>query len=207
MRSMRAPISRSFDRAVAPIVRMSETRANHLGSLLTDVLVGAALVAAGVTRIGAHPGLAVLAFATGLLLFSWVEYGFHRWLMHGTFPLLEPGHRKHHENPSGNDSMPFFLPPMILLVLVGVFMLLLPTGDALLLAGGLACGYAAYGLSHAVIHARRFRRTLGRRWAAMHHIHHHHPNANFGVTTPLWDIVLRTRYVRTQSMTKRLKRA
>ena len=207
MRSLRDPIRRSFDRGVAPIVRMSETRANHLGSLLTDVLVGAALVGAGVTRTGSHPGIGLLAFATGLLAFSWVEYGFHRWLMHGTFPLLEPGHRKHHENPSGNDSMPFFLPPMMLLVLVGVFVLLLPTGDALLLAGGLACGYAAYGLSHAIIHARRFRRPLGRRWAAMHHIHHHHPGRNFGVTTPLWDIVLRTRYVRSQPVPNRIKRA
>ncbi len=207
MRSVREPIRRSFERAVAPIVQMSETRANHVGSLFTDVLVGAALVWTGVSYSGLHPGMAALAFATGLLLFSWVEYGFHRWLMHGSFPLLEPGHRKHHANPCGNDSMPFFLPPMILLVLVGVFALLLPTGDALLLAGGLACGYAAYGLSHAVIHARRFRKPLGRRWAAMHHIHHHHPDANFGVTTPLWDIVLGTRYVRTQPATERISRA
>ncbi len=207
MRSVREPIRRSFERAVAPIVRMSETRANHVGSLVTDVLVGAALVAAGVTRSGAHPGIGLLAFVAGLLVFSWVEYGFHRWLMHGSFPLLAPGHRKHHENPSGNDSMPFFLPPMMLLVLVSVFALLLPMGDALLLAGGLACGYAVYGLSHAVIHVRRFRRPLGRRWAAIHHIHHHHPDANFGVTTPLWDIVLRTRYVRAKNQPGRVRRA
>lgn len=207
MRSLREPIHRSFDRAVAPIVRMSGTRANHLGSLFTDVLVGTILVWAGLSRTGAHPGMALLAFGTGLLLFSWVEYGFHRWLMHGSVPLLGPGHRKHHENPSGHDSMPFFLPPMILLVLVGLFTLLMPAGDALLLAGGLACGYAGYGLSHAVIHARRFRQPLGRRWAAIHHIHHHHPHANFGVTTPLWDIVLRTRYVRTQKVAGRITRA
>lgn len=207
MRNVREPIRRSFERAVAPIVRMSETRANHLGSLFTDVLVGAVLVAAGVMRSGAHPGMALLAFCMGLLVFSWVEYGFHRWLMHGSFPLLEPGHRKHHQNPSGNDSMPFFLPPMLLLVLLSVFLLLLPTADALLLAGGLACGYAAYGLSHAVIHVRRFNRPLGRRWAAMHHIHHHHPDANFGVTTPLWDIVLHTRYVRTPRLADPIKRA
>jgi sterol desaturase/sphingolipid hydroxylase (fatty acid hydroxylase superfamily) len=27
-------------------------------------------------------------------------------------------------------------------------------------------------------------------------VHHYHPDTNFGVTTPLWDILLRTRYVR-----------
>ena len=195
MRRLRGYIRQSFDRAIAPIVRMSETRANHLGSMFADVLVSTILVWAGLGHSGVHPGMALLAFAAGLLMFSWVEYGFHRWLMHGPVPLLGPGHRKHHENPHGHDSMPFFLPPMILLVLVGLFTLLLPAGYALLLAGGLACGYAAYGLGHAVIHIRRFRHPLGRRWAAIHHIHHHHPDANFGVTTPLWDIVLRTRYV------------
>ncbi len=195
MRSLREPIQRSFDRAVAPIVRMSETRANHLGSLFTDVLVGVSLVWAGLDRTGSHPGMALLAFGAGLLLFSWIEYGFHRWLMHGPIPLVGPGHRKHHEDPCGHDSLPFFLPPMIVLVLAGLFALLLPVGHALLLAGGLACGYAAYGLSHAFIHHRRFRHPLGRRWAGFHHVHHYHPDANFGVTTPLWDIVLRTRHV------------
>lgn len=195
MRSLRESFGRCFDRAVAPIVRMSETRANHMGSLFTDVLVGATLVWAGLHRMGAHPGMALLAFGTGLLLFSWVEYGFHRWLMHGPIPLVGPGHRKHHENPGGHDSLPFFLPPMIVSVLAGLFALVMPVGVALLLAAGLACGYAAYGLSHAIIHARRFRHPLGRRWAAFHHVHHYHPDANFGVTTPLWDIVLRTRHV------------
>lgn len=195
MRSLRESLRRPFDRAVAPIVRMSETRANHLGSLLADMLVAATLVWAGLSRMGAHPGMALLAFGTGLLLFSWVEYGFHRWLMHGAVPLLGPGHRKHHANPNGHDSMPFFLPPVFVLVLTGLFALVLPVGFALLLAAGLACGYAAYGLSHAIIHVKRFRHPASRRWAAFHHVHHYHPDANFGVTTPLWDIVLRTRHV------------
>ncbi len=195
MRSLREPIRRAFDRAVAPIVRMSETRANHLGSLFIDALVGVTLVWVGLEHTGVHPGMALLVFGVGLLLFSWVEYGFHRWLMHGPVPLLGPGHRKHHDNPKGHDSMPFFLPPMIVLVLTGLFALVLPVGYALLLAGGLACGYATYGLSHAIMHVRRFRHPLGRRWAAVHHVHHYHPDTNFGVTTPLWDIVLRTRHV------------
>lgn len=188
-------ICRSFDRAVAPIVRMSETRANHFGSLFADILVGVVLVWTGLDRMGSHPGMALLTFGGGLLLFTWVEYGFHRWLMHGPIPLLGPGHRKHHENPSGHDSMPFFLPPVIVSMLAGLFALVLPVSYALLLAGGLACGYAAYGLSHLIIHVRHFHHPLSRRWAASHHVHHYHPDANFGVTSPLWDIVLRTRYV------------
>ena len=40
-----------------------------------------------------------------------------------------------------------------------------------------------------------YREAYGRRWAANHHIHHYHPDRNFGVSTPLWDIVLGTRHV------------
>jgi dihydroceramide fatty acyl 2-hydroxylase len=42
----------------------------------------------------------------------------------------------------------------------------------------------------------RFQHPLLRRWAAAHHVHHYHPDSNFGVTTPLWDYLLGTRYVR-----------
>jgi sterol desaturase/sphingolipid hydroxylase (fatty acid hydroxylase superfamily) len=51
-------------------------------------------------------------------------------------------------------------------------------------------------LSHVVIHARRFRSPLMRRWAGFHNIHHFHPETNFGVTTGLWDVLLGTRYRR-----------
>jgi sterol desaturase/sphingolipid hydroxylase (fatty acid hydroxylase superfamily) len=30
---------------------------------------------------------------------------------------------------------------------------------------------------------------------AHHHIHHYHPETNFGVTSPLWDTILGTRFV------------
>jgi sterol desaturase/sphingolipid hydroxylase (fatty acid hydroxylase superfamily) len=70
-----------------------------------------------------------------------------------------------------------------------------PAGIALFFSGALAAGYASYGLAHSAIHSVRFRRALPLRWAAMHHIHHHHPERNFGVTTPLWDFLLGTRYV------------
>ena len=108
---------------------------------------------------------------------------------------MEPGHRKHHENPLGYDSLPFFLPPLVILAIAALFGLVLPASHALLLSGGLAAGYAIYGLSHGIIHSTSFRHPLSRRWAARHHIHHHHPDKNFGVTTPLWDIILGTRHV------------
>ena len=184
-----------LDAALRPIVRMSATRANSRAGLIADVIIALVLIFAGLRHVDVRPVLALLTIVAGLLLFSLVEYCFHRWLFHGSVQVMEQGHDKHHQDPLGDDSLPFFLPPIGMLVLAGIFDLAMPTSYALLLAGAMACGYSAYGLSHSVIHSVRFRHPLSKRWAAIHHIHHHHPDTNFGVTTPLWDIVLGTRYV------------
>jgi sterol desaturase/sphingolipid hydroxylase (fatty acid hydroxylase superfamily) len=177
------------------IVRMSTTRANGQAGLIADVGTSVVLLGAGLWRGSAQPLAAISTMLLGLVLFSFIEYGFHRWLFHGSPQIMEQGHRKHHEQPNGYDALPFFLPPLGLLAITGFLILILPAQFALLLSGSLAAGYAAYGLSHAAIHNLRFRNPLSKRWAAIHHIHHYHPDKNFGVTTPLWDILLGTRYV------------
>lgn len=177
------------------LARLSTTRANALAGLVADTGISVLLVAAGWSRLTTGPLSAVLTIGCGLLLFSLIEYCFHRWLFHGAPGIAEAGHRKHHEDPAGYDALPFFLPPLGMLGLGAALTLVLPTGIALLLAGALAAGYAAYGLAHSAIHARRFRRPIAVRWAASHHVHHHRPRCNFGVTTPLWDVVLGTRHV------------
>jgi sterol desaturase/sphingolipid hydroxylase (fatty acid hydroxylase superfamily) len=180
---------------VDAIVRMSSTRANYWGELAVDVALGAVLMVEGTRR---QPGalLGTLAIVLGLFAFSFVEYFFHRWMFHTRIPLFAQGHELHHQHPLGYDSLPFFLPPLILLALTGVFVALMPTGFALLLAGAITFGYILYGLAHFTIHHVRFKQPLLRRWAGAHHVHHYHPGTNFGVTTPLWDVLLRTRYVR-----------
>lgn len=180
---------------VDAIVRMSSTRANYWGELAVDVALGAVLMVEGARR---QPGalLGTLAIVLGLFAFSFVEYFFHRWLFHTRIPLFAQGHELHHQHPLGYDSLPFFLPPLILLALTGVFLALMPTGFALLLASAITFGYIIYGLAHFIIHHVRFKQPLLRRWAGAHHVHHYHPGTNFGVTTPLWDVLLGTRYVR-----------
>jgi sterol desaturase/sphingolipid hydroxylase (fatty acid hydroxylase superfamily) len=177
------------------IERMSTTRANARAGLVADVLASCVLVYLGLRRADLSPALGISIALFGLVLFSFVEYCFHRWLFHGSVQVLEQGHRKHHEEPQAHDALPFFLPPLVALLLAGCLSILLPASAALLFTGGVAAGYAAYGLTHTIFHTVRFRRPLARRWAAAHHIHHYHPHSNFGVTTPLWDILLRTRYL------------
>ena len=181
---------------VDAIARMSTTPTNYWAELALDTALGALLLVEG-WRLGVgNTWMAVLACVLGLFIFSFIEYFFHRWMFHTHVPLFEEGHRMHHERPLGYDSLPFFLPAVVLLALTGLLMLAMPSGFALLLAGSITFGYIIYGLVHFIIHHVRFKNSLLRRWAGAHHVHHFHPDTNFGVTTPLWDILLRTRYVR-----------
>jgi len=181
---------------VDAIVRMSSTRTNYWAELGVDTTLGALLVVEGWRLHAGSPLVALLAIGLGLFAFSFIEYFFHRWMFHTRVPLFEQGHRTHHEQPLGYDSLPFFLPAVVLLTLAGLFMLIMPTGFALLMAGAITFGYITYGLSHFTIHHVRFKHPWLRRWAGAHHIHHYHPDSNFGLTTPLWDVLLGTRYVR-----------
>ena len=188
------PLERFSNGALDALVRMSRTRANYWLEFILDGALGVIFLSDGLRDHIPLVATALLIFL-GLLVFSFLEYCFHRWVFHGKVRLLAQGHAAHHGDPAGYDSLPFFLPALALSVLIGLGALLMPVGDILLLASGIAFGYVAYGLSHFMIHHKRFRHSLTRKWAAFHHIHHHHPDRNFGVTTPLWDIVLGTRYV------------
>ncbi|HTA64790.1 MAG TPA: sterol desaturase family protein, partial [Xanthomonadaceae bacterium] len=186
-----------FDAWLVSLERMSATRANSVASLTLDIATPIVLLAAGSWLGDVRAVPALLVVMAGLLLFTLVEYCFHRWIFHGSRSLeaFRQGHWNHHVDPLCVAALPFFLPPALILILVGLFDLAMPLGYAVLLAGAIACGYTCYDLSHYIIHNRRFRHPLGRRWAASHHIHHHHPDRNFGVTTPLWDYALGTRHV------------
>ncbi len=177
------------------LARLATTRANAYVGLVADSLVAVALLSAGAftNKFGLLIALATLV--AGLVAFSFIEYAVHRWIFHGRRGALAAGHGQHHIDPMGYDALPFFAPPLGMLALAGLLALVLPVGIALLLAGSVAAGYSAYGLGHTAIHFMRFHRRLPMRWAAHHHIHHHHERYNFGVTTSLWDHVLRTRYV------------
>ncbi|MEP6483305.1 MAG: sterol desaturase family protein [Rudaea sp.] len=177
------------------IARLSASRFNARMGLVSDVSVGVVLLAVGLRINPFGVSAAAATIAAGLLVFSFVEYAFHRWLFHGLPNPARDGHDKHHADPQGYDALPFFMPPLAMLALAGILALVLPSSTALLLSGALALGYASYGVVHTVIHAVRFRRALPMRWAAHHHVHHHHATSNYGVTTPLWDILLGTRYV------------
>jgi len=194
---VRQPVTRSLWQSfVDAVMRMSSTRANYWAEVAVDGVLAVLLFVEGWRHLAGGLMLGVLAIVIGLFAFSFVEYFFHRWMFHTRIPLFAQGHQLHHEKPLGYDSLPFFLPPAILIILTGMLMIVLPLGFTFLIMGAVTLGYIAYGLSHFTIHHVCFKHPLMRRWAGSHHVHHYHPDSNFGVTTPLWDVLLGTRYVR-----------
>lgn len=179
-----------------PLARLSISPFNLCAGLTADCLISVVLIAAGIAYGHMQAALAALTALCGLFAFTFIEYAAHRWLFHGNTGPFRTGHDHHHQNPLGYDALPFFLPPLFMCALGAVFALAIPVGYALLLAGTIAAGYATYGLSHLVIHVHRFKSPLMRRWAGFHNVHHYHPDANFGVTTKLWDVILGTHYRR-----------
>lgn len=184
------------DGALAWLERLAATEFNRRAALAADIAMAVlpVLAALALRDMRAVPAFGV--FCGGLLLFSLIEYCFHRWLFHGPDQAMQRGHARHHQHPMGTDTLPFFIPPISLMLLAGLFDEAMPLAYALLLTGAIGCGYLAYGECHGVIHRQRFRKPWLRRWSAHHHVHHHHEGHNFGVTTPLWDIVFRTNYQR-----------
>ena len=179
-----------------PLSRLSTSLFNLRAGLLSDSLVSVALIAAGIRYGRMQPALAALTVLCGLFVFTFLEYAAHRWLFHGNTGPFRAGHDHHHVDPLGYDALPFFMPPLLMCILAALFALVIAPGYALLLAGAIAAGYAAYGLSHVVIHVHRFKSPLLRRWAGFHNLHHYPPESNFGVTTALWDVLLGTHYPR-----------
>jgi sterol desaturase/sphingolipid hydroxylase (fatty acid hydroxylase superfamily) len=193
---MQSQTMKLLDTLLNAISKLSKTPLNYWAEFAVDIPFGAVLIIAALRSNELGPIAVLLTILLGLFIFSIIEYSFHRWLFHGSVQIMAQGHRAHHENPLGYDSLPFFLPALILLALTGVLVLLMPAKYAFLLTGTITLSYVIYGLSHFTIHHHLFHYVLARNWAANHHIHHYHADTNFGVTTPLWDIVFGTRYRR-----------
>jgi sterol desaturase/sphingolipid hydroxylase (fatty acid hydroxylase superfamily) len=140
--------------------------------------------------------------ALGVLVWTLIEYLMHRFLLHyrpqapARLEIVKMLHLGHHRNPrdEAKITVPVFASLPIAGGLLGVFRLM--AGDwqaaALLLAGTIA-GYLYYELVHFRIHCSTHRGRWLRQPRANHFFHHFKDQTRcFGVTTPLWDLVLGT---------------
>lgn len=141
-------------------------------------------------------------FVSGLLLWTLLEYGIHRGLLHfadvgAWFNMgLARTHARHHEHPE--DVSQVIISPFQTLPLSGLLYLILLApfrpGHAGAVLGGITAGYLAYETFHYAFHAptpMRWKWLIRlRKYHARHHFES--PERRFGVTTPLWDWVFGT---------------
>jgi cyclopropane-fatty-acyl-phospholipid synthase len=128
-------------------------------------------------------------------LFSWtaIEYALHRYILHGLQPF-QRWHAMHHERPQALIATPTVITALAFVLLVFAPAWALGSiGAACAWTLGVLIGYLAYAMTH---HATHHWRGQGR-WLLQrkrHHALHHHKSHGgcFGVTSGLWDFVLRT---------------
>lgn len=137
--------------------------------------------------------LALLAaFASGLLLWTLLEYVLHRFGGHlGWFGRAIQGeHLSHHARPATfSPAIKKLALAIPVLTVIGACIALGagPVAGAAV-ASGTGVGWLGYEALHRLLHVRGPLNRYGQ-WARRHHLHHHFgsPKVNHGVSTPLWD--------------------
>jgi len=139
----------------------------------------------------------------GLFVWTLTEYTLHRFVFHFQ-PKSQFGkrlhfifHGVHHDYPS--DTKRLVMPPSVSLPLAALFYFLFKVILGVSFVApffvGFLIGYLFYDISHYAIHHFNMHSKL---WLAIknHHMKHHYqdPAKGFGVSTPLWDIIIGTNF-------------
>ena len=157
----------------------------------------------------AHPWTTVAYFFAGCIIWTLVEYLFHRYVLHGRFPpgkgllrrflheRLDPLHWDHHLRPFDGDHISGELKDILpLFFAVGPITCFFPVYTAPVLLAGVVQGYAAEEWLHYSLHFSNSRLPLFRR-LKKYHLYHHSPRGidkGYGITTRFWDTVFDTRF-------------
>jgi 4-hydroxysphinganine ceramide fatty acyl 2-hydroxylase len=146
-------------------------------------------------------GLVAALFVCGVLIWSLTEYTMHRWVFHYE-PKSALGkrlhfmlHGVHHDYP--NDASRLVMPPAVSAPLAVIFYLLFVLLFGRFAPGvfaGMLAGYLFYDTLHYATHHFPMKRGVWL-WLKKYHLRHHYQDdeVGFGVTSPLWDNVFRTR--------------
>ncbi|KAG6483916.1 dihydroceramide fatty acyl 2-hydroxylase FAH1-like [Zingiber officinale] len=142
-----------------------------------------------------------LVVATGILLWTLIEYTLHRFLFHiktksyrgNTLHYLM--HGCHHKHPM--DGLRLVFPPAATAILCIPFwnlakLISIPTISPALFGGGLL-GYVMYDCTHYYLHHGQPTVEPGKHLKRYHLNHHFRiQNKGFGITSSLWDIIFGT---------------
>ncbi len=179
--------------------RLTHTRLVTLVGFWVPVF-GACLLA-GLWQGRFSPTQAIALVLAGVLGWTLLEYLLHRFVFHldrwlpwarGLAFLL---HGCHHEEPddASRDVMPLLGSlPFFASLLVLAALLLGPARGATLV-GALGLAYLAYDVTHYACHQWPMQGPVAS-FLKRHHLRHHYADSrsNFGVSSPLWDVVFGT---------------
>ena len=161
------------------------------------------------------PAWTAVLVAAGITLVTLIEYFLHRFLFHMVPKNHEDQlqhfllHGYHHDFP--NDPKRLVLPPIMILpvaVVVGTVYFFVFGAYFWPVYGGTALGYIAYEWVHYYTHHFNPKAGMGK-WLKRYHIMHHFdsPHHRFGISSPLWDLVLGGYMPLNQSWRKMQKQA
>ena len=159
--------------------------------------------------LSAHPWVALVFYLAGIPLWTFIEYLFHRFVLHGHFAdgkgfirkfahrRLDPLHWEHHERPWDgmhiNGEIKDLLP---LFFVFAPLSFIAPIYTLPALYAGVVESYVAEEWIHHSVHFYNFRNPYFR-YIKRHHLYHHSPKGEtrgYGLTNGFWDIVCQTRY-------------
>ncbi len=155
------------------------------------------------------PGYIPLGFLAGLFLWTLAEYTLHRFVFHFRPRTPFQGrviylvHGIHHHQP--RCKVRLVMPPVVSIPLAALFyaaywlILGLGLGHPAWIApvfAGFLTGYLTYDMLHYATHHIAMRTGI-LKYLKRYHLRHHYktPDRRFGVTSPLWDLVFRTKPV------------
>ena len=141
----------------------------------------------------------------GIFIWTFTEYFLHRFIFHFNAKsdfgkkIHFIFHGVHHDYPM--DSRRLVMPPSVSIPLAAlfyyVFYLMFGVNDVSPFFVGFLTGYLFYYMTHYAVHHFNIHNKF---WLALkkHHIKHHFqdPNKGYGVSSPIWDIIIGTNFPR-----------
>jgi sterol desaturase/sphingolipid hydroxylase (fatty acid hydroxylase superfamily) len=174
---------------------MIYSAANYWLVLASDVVGALIFLIVGIRRFSGSIAVAGASVVVGFVAWGFVEYAFHRWVLHGPPSIARRGHARHHANDTALISTPFLVVMTGAWTIWAMLALVFATGVACLLVFGFYAGYNYYVLLHHLQHRRG--KDLANvaclaRLGRAHRIHHDRHVVNYGVSTTIWDRLLGT---------------
>jgi cyclopropane-fatty-acyl-phospholipid synthase len=178
------------------IYRLRQTKLTYYTDFGVYLGSSCALLVTTLMAPTGHRGAALGCLLGGLAAWSVIEYGMHRFVLHGLEPF-QSMHAEHHMHPDALICTPTLISGSLIGLLV--FLPALEVSDfwdAIGLTGGVTAGYLGYSVMHHAVHFWSLKSAWFRNVRRWHARHHYLAGAGcYGVTTQIWDRLFRSRVV------------